>query len=105
MSFKFPTPPNMNINSPAKLHYVKYAAEQSDVEGGLVDNPTLQAWFIDNVCELAFGDDAMSRYSAKEIFERLEEFSNDALAWTEMKEEHDVKVHIDDMDYQRQCSH
>ena len=40
--------------------------------------------FLEEVYELAFGDDAINReYDPMEVLERLKEFSNNALKWEE----------------------
>ena len=104
MTFQYPTPPDPSISYVDVMLY-KRATEDLDKEGTLFKDSTLNLWFIINVCELALGEDAHLKYTPREIFEKLEEFSKDAQAYTDLLEEHDVKVHIDDMEYQRQCSH
>ena len=104
MSFDYPTPPDPAVEYWEAKHY-RNAIDNYDKEGALFEDPMLRGWFVDNVCELAFGEDAQLKYSPREIFEKLEEFSNDALAYTDLLEEHDVRQELDDMEYQRQCSH
>ena len=104
MSFNYPTPPDPAVEYWEAKHY-RRAIDSYDEEGGLINQPQLRAWFVDNVCELAFGEDAQLKYSPREIFEKLEEFSKDAQAFSDMCEEHDCRVELDDMEYQRQCSH
>ena len=104
MSFDYPTPPDPAVEYWEAKHYQR-AIDNFDKEGGLVNCPTLEAWFLSNVCELAFGEDSKMRYSPREIFEKLEEFSKDAQAYTDLLEEHEVRQELDDMEYQRQCSH
>ena len=43
--------------------------------------------FIEEVYEIAFGDDAINRdYSMPEVLERLMEFSDNALKWEEIND-------------------
>jgi hypothetical protein len=104
MSFQFPTPPDASTELMELNHY-KHAMDAYDTDAGLMDDNRLRGWFLDNVCELAFGEDAMYNYSPREIFEKLEEFSKDAQKWTDILEEHDVKEYNKEMEYQRQCSY
>ena len=104
MSFDYPTPPDPAVEYWEAKHYQR-AIDDFDKEGGLVNSPMLSAWFLSNVCELAFGEDSKMRYSPREIFEKLEEFSKDAQAYTDLLEEHEVRQELDDMEYQRQCAH
>ena len=104
MTFQYPTPPDPSTSYMEVMRY-KNATENLEKEGSLPKHSLLNKWFIINVCELAFGEDAHLKYTPREIFEKLEEFSKDAQAYTDLLEEHDIKVHIDDMEYQRQCSH
>ena len=40
--------------------------------------------FIENVYEIAFGDDAINKdYSFQEVIDKLREFSDNALKWEE----------------------
>ena len=40
-----------------------------------MDDSQLKHWFVINVCDVILGEDAMYRYSARELFEKLEEIS------------------------------
>ena len=43
--------------------------------------------FINEITEIAFGEDAIERgYSMEEVLEQLEEFSDNALKWEEGEE-------------------
>jgi len=47
--------------------------------------------FIEEVFEIAFGDDAINRsFSYKEVLDKLKEFSSNSLIVEEMKEEEDA---------------
>jgi len=51
------------------------------------DYVTTQEQFIEEVYEIAFGDDAINRdYSMVEVLDRLMEFSDNALKWEEQAE-------------------
>lgn len=39
--------------------------------------------FLEEIYELAFGDDALNKYDPKEVIEQLKEFSDNALKWEE----------------------
>ena len=104
MSFHFgPTPdPEESI---MEVYHYKNAVDDYERDGALMDSPMLKHWFVINVCDELLGEDAMYKYSPQELFEKLQEFSKDAQAFSEMCEEHDCRVTQDDMEYQRQCSH
>ena len=38
-----------------------------------MDDSQLKHWFVINVCDVILGEDAMYRYSPRELFEKLEE--------------------------------
>ena len=40
-----------------------------------MDDSQLKHWFVINACDVILGEDAMYKYSAKELFEKLEEMS------------------------------
>ena len=105
MSFHFGTPPDPDKDGIMECHHYRTNVDAYDVDGGLMDNPQLKHWFVINVCDVILGEDAMYKYSPRELFEKLQEFSKDAQAFSDMCEEHDCRVQIDDMEYQRQCSH
>ena len=104
MSFQFGPVPDPE-ESIMEVHHYRREVNAYEEDGGLINNPMLKHWFVINVCDVLLGEDAMYKYSPQELFEKLEEFSKDAKAYTDLLEEHDVKVHIDDMEYQRQCNH
>ena len=50
-------------------------------------NPIKIHYFIGEVSDLAFGDEAIERgYSMEEVIEQLKEFSDNALKWEEGEE-------------------
>lgn len=87
------------------LHHHKTAINAYETDGALMDNPMLKNWFVMNVCDVLLGEDAMYRFSPRELFEKLEEYSKDAQAWSDMCEEHESRHELDEMEYQRQCHH
>ena len=105
MSFQFGTIPDPDKDGIMEVHHYRRAVDDYEREGALMDSPMIHGWFVYNVVELALGEDAILKYSPREIFEKLEEYSKDAQAFTDMCEEHDCRVTLDDMEYQRQCSH
>ena len=105
MSFHFGTPPDPDKDGIMECHHYRNAVDAYDRDGGLMDDPMLKHWFVINVCDVLLGEDAMYKYSPRELFEKLEEFSKDAQAHRDMCEEHEIGKLGDDMDYQRQCSY
>ena len=105
MTFQFGTIPDPDKDGIMEVHHYRNNVDAYETDGGLVNNPMLKHWFVINVCDELLGEDSMYRYSARELFEKLQEFSKDAQAWSDMCEEYDVSVELDDMEYQRQCCH
>ena len=106
MTFQFGTIPDPDKDGIMEVHHYRQAVDDYEKDGGLfTGEPMLKHWFVLNVCDELLGEDAMYRYSPRELFEKLQEFSKDAQAFTDMCEEHDCRVDLDDMEYQRQCSH
>ena len=105
MTFQFGTIPDSLKDGIMEVHHYKRAVDDYERDGALMDSPMLKHWFVINVCDVLLGEDAMDKYSPQELFEKLEEFSKDAQAYTDLLEEHDVKVEIDDMEHLRQCSY
>lgn len=103
MTFVFPEP--SKDDSIMELHHHKNNVDAYEEDGGLVNHPMLKHWFVLNVCDVLLGEDAMYRFSPRELFEKLEEYSSDSQAWQDMLEDHECKVELDDMEYQRQCAH
>jgi len=75
MSFHFGTPPDPDKDGIMECHHYRNAVDDYDRDGGLMDSPMLKHWFVINACDVILGEDAMYRYSAKELFEKLEEIS------------------------------
>ena len=75
MSFHFGTPPDPDKDGIMECHHYRTNVDAYDVDGGLMDNPQLKHWFVLNVCDVILGEDAMYRYSAQELFEKLQEIS------------------------------
>ena len=106
MTFQFGPIPDPDKDGIMEVHHYRQAIEDYDKDGGLFDGePMLKHWFVLNVCDVLLGEDAMYRFSPRELFEKLVEFSNDAQKWTDILEEHDVKEYNKEMEYQRQCSY
>ena len=104
MSFQFGPTPDPEESLMEVYHY-KNAVDDYERDGALQDSPMLKHWFVINVCDVLLGEDAMYKYSPQELFEKLEEFSKDANAYTNLLEEHDVREQADELDYLRQCSY
>ena len=106
MTFQFGPIPDPDKDGIMEVHHYRRAVDDYEKDGGLFDGePMLKHWFVINVCDVLLGEDAMYKYSPRELFEKLQEFSKDAQAFSDMCEEHDCRVELDDMEYQRQCSH
>ena len=106
MTFQFGPIPDPDKDGIMEVHHYRRAVDDYDVDGGLfTGEPMLKHWFVINVCDELLGEDAMYKYSPQELFEKLEEFSKDAQAWSDMCEEHEIGKLGDDMEYQRQCSY
>ena len=106
MTFQFGPIPDPDKDGIMEVHHYRQAVDDYEKDGGLfTGEPMLKHWFVLNVCDVLLGEDAMYKYSPRELFEKLQEFSKDAQAFTDMCEEHDCRVDLDDMEYQRQCSH
>ena len=90
MTFQFPTPPSPKQGQWETIHY-RRAIDSYEIEGGLVNNPLLQAWFVDNVCDVLLGENAQLRYSPRELFEKLEEISTSHDEYTNLQECNDAK--------------
>ena len=106
MSFQFGPIPDPDKDGIMEVHHYRQAVDDYEKDGGLFDGePMLKHWWVINACDVLLGEDAMYRYSPRELFEKLQEFSKDAQAFSDMCEEHDCRVELDDMDYQRQCAH
>ena len=106
MSFQFGPVPDPDKDGIMEVHHYRQAVDDYEKDGGLFDGePMLKHWWVINACDVLLGEDAMYRYSPRELFEKLQEFSKDAQAFSDMCEEHDCRVELDDMDYQRQCAH
>ena len=58
-----------------ECHHYRNAVDAYDRDGGLMDDPMLRHWFVLNACDVILGEDAFYKYSARELFEKLEEIS------------------------------
>ena len=105
MTFQFGPIPDPDKDGIMEVHHYRRAVDDYERDGALFDSPMLKHWFVINVCDELLGEDAMYKFSPQELFEKLQEFSKDAKAFSDMCEEHDCRVELDDMDYQRQCAH
>ena len=106
MSFQFGPIPDPDKDGIMEVHHYRQAVDDYEKDGGLFDGePMLKHWWVINACDVLLGEDAMYRYSPRELFEKLQEFSKDAQAFSDMCEDHNCRVELDDMDYQRQCAH
>ena len=105
MTFQFGPIPDRDKDGYMEVYHYKRAVDDYERDGALMDSPMLHGWFVYNVVELVFGESAILDRSPREIFEKLEEYKKDAKAFSDMCEEHDCRVELDDMDYQRQCAH
>ena len=76
MSFHFGPPPDPDKDGIMECHHYRNNVDAYDVDGGLMDHPQLRHWFVLNVCDVILGEDAYYKYSAKELFEKLEEISS-----------------------------
>ena len=62
-------------------------------------NQMITEWFIEEVWELAFGDNAIGRdFSETEVLDKLTEYERKALAWDTMLEDHSCQTCEDDED-------
>ena len=105
MTFQFGPIPDPDKDGIMEVHHYRRAVDDYDRDGALMDSPMMHGWFVYNVVELVFGESAILNRSPREIFEKLEEYKKDAQAYNDMCEEHDCRVTLDDMEYQRQCSY
>ena len=86
MSFHFGTPPDPDKDGIMECHHYRTNVDAYDVDGGLMDNPQLKHWFVINVCDVILGEDAMYKYSAQELFEKLQEISTSHEEYTNLME-------------------
>ena len=106
MTFKYGPVPDPDKDGIMECYHYRNAVDDYDRAGALMDSPMLHGWFVYNVVELAMdSDDAISTMSPRDIFEKLEEFRKDATAFNDMCEDHQCRVDLDEMEYQRQCAH
>ena len=76
MTFQFGTPPDPDKEGIMELHHYRQAVDDYDKDGGLfTGEPMLKHWFVINVCDVLLGENAMYKYSPRELFEKLEEFA------------------------------
>ena len=75
MSFQFGPPPDPDKDGIMECHHYRNAVDAYDRDGGLMDDPMLRHWFVLNACDVILGEDAFYKYSARELFEKLEEIS------------------------------
>ena len=75
MSFQFGPPPDPDKDGIMECHHYHNSIEAYDRDGGLMDASQLTPWFVINACDVILGEDAMYKYSPRELFEKLEEIS------------------------------
>ena len=75
MTFQFGPIPDPDKDGIMEVYHYRRAVDDYDRDGALMDSPMLHGWFVYNVVELALGEDAILKYSPREIFEKLEEMS------------------------------
>ena len=75
MSFQFGPPPDPDKDGIMECHHYHNSIEAYDRDGGLMDDSQLKHWFVLNACDVILGEDAMYKYSPRELFEKLEEIS------------------------------
>ena len=76
MTFQFGTPPDPDKEGIMELHHYRQAVDDYDKDGGLfTGEPMLKHWFVLNACDIILGEDAMYKYSPRELFEKLKEMS------------------------------
>ena len=91
MSFQFGPPPDPDKDGIMECHHYRRAVDNYDEDKGLVNNPMLSHWFLINVCDVILGEDAMYKYSPRELFEKLEEMSTSHEEYQNMLECKDAK--------------
>ena len=92
MTFQYGTPPDPDKDGIMELHHYRQAVEDYDKDGGLfTGEPMLKHWFVLNVCDVLLGEDAMYKYSPRELFEKLEEISTSHDEYTNLQECNDAK--------------
>ena len=75
MTFQYGTPPDPDKDGIMEVYHYRNNVDAYEEDGGLVNNPMLKHWFVLNVCDVLLGEDAMYKYSPRELFEKLEEMS------------------------------
>ena len=76
MSFQFGPPPDPDKDGNMECYHYRQAVDGYDEDGALFNGePMLKHWFVINVCDVLLGEDAMYKYSPRELFEKLEEIS------------------------------
>ena len=86
MSFQFGPPPDPDKDGIMECHHYHNSVDAYDRDGGLMDDAQLKHWFVINACDVILGEDAMYRYSARELFERLEDLSTSAQEWDDLQD-------------------
>ena len=76
MTFQFGPIPDPDKDGIMEVHHYRRAIDDYDKDGGLfTGEPMLKHWFVINACDVILGEDAMYKYSAQELFEKLQEIS------------------------------
>ncbi len=91
MTFQYGTPPDPDKDGIMECYHYRNAVNDYDKDGGLVNSPMLAHWFLRNVCDVILGEDAMYKYSPRELFEKLEEISTSHDEYTNLQECNDAK--------------
>ena len=76
MTFQFGTIPDPDKDGIMEVHHYRRAVDDYEKDGGLfTGEPMLKHWFVINVCDVIFGEDAMYERSPRDLFEKLQEIS------------------------------
>ena len=86
MSFQFGTPPDPDKDGIMECHHYRRAVDDYERDGALQDSPMLKHWFVLNACDVILGEDAMYKYSPRELFEKLQELSTSAEEWENLQD-------------------
>ena len=87
MTFQFGPPPDPDKDGYLEVCHYRDAIEDYDKDGALfTGEPMLKHWFVINVCDVILGEDAMYRFSPREIFEKLQEISTSHEEYTNLME-------------------
>ena len=86
MTFQFGPIPDPDKDGIMECYHYRNNVDAYDRDGGLMDSPQLRHWFVRNVCDVILGEDAYYKYSARELFEKLQELSTSHEEYTNLME-------------------